>query len=472
MRAGTAAIPAAVPALFRKAGISARRSAMDAVKIRSTSMATARGPVQQLCEQLARGEITPLAAAEEALARANSNAGHNVYIALDAERVREEADALPSRFPHAAKPHLYGLPVSIKDCFDLAGFPTTLGSRFCAERNGVAREDSAVAARLRSQGAIIMGKTHMHPLAYGITGENPDYGDCAQPRDAGRLTGGSSSGAAASVKEQSAVAAIGTDTGGSVRVPAALCGLAGYRASVDLAQQRGLWRGGVHLAATFDTLGWLFQDLRDAPLLAEALFGLHVPDVTQTRFRVGCVSDEFLHDCDAQVLAGFADWKQRISDSGATMIPTDTGYWEEAFEIYAAITAHEAAAIHGAKTGGDFSHFPAAIAERLTWGASISAADIAQFRARHSDFRARADAQLREVDFFLAPCAALHALAVGTDHKESRRAILRYTTPMSLVGAPVVTLPSASGAGVQLIAPRSSDARLLAYARAVGTRLA
>ena len=259
------------------------------------------------------------------------------------------------------------------------------------------------------------------PLAYGITGENPDYGDCVQPRDARRLTGGSSSGAAASVQEQSALAAIGTDTGGSIRAPAALCGLAGYRASLDLAHQSGLWRGGVHLAPTFDTLGWLFQDLRDAPLLAEALFGLHVPEAAETRLRIGCVRDEFLHDCDAHVLAGFAEWKKKLSDCGATIIPADTEYWEEALEINAAITAHEAAAIHSAKTGGDFSHFPAAIAQRLAWGASISADEIAVFRSRHLRFRERADSQLRQFDFFLAPCAALHELAVGADHTESRR---------------------------------------------------
>jgi Asp-tRNA(Asn)/Glu-tRNA(Gln) amidotransferase A subunit family amidase len=436
------------------------------------SVLPARSPAQQLSDQLARGEITPRAAAEQTLARANSNASHNVYFALEAEKVREEADALPRRFPRALKPLLYGVPVSIKDCFDVAGFPTTLGSRFYTERNGAAREDSAVAARLRSAGAIIIGKTHMHPLAYGITGENPDYGDCVQPRDARRLTGGSSSGAAASVQEQSALAAIGTDTGGSIRLPAALCGLAGYRASLDLAHKSGLWRGGVHLAPTFDTLGWLFQDLRDAPLLAEALFDLRVADTTETRFRIGCVRDDFLHDCDAQVLAGFTDWKRKLTECGATIAAVDTGFWEDALEIYTAITAHEAAAIHGANTGGDYSHFPAAIAERLEWGASISPADIEQFRAGHARFRERADAQLREFDFFLAPCAALHKLAVGADHTKSRRAILRYTTPMSLVGAPVVTLPTTTGAGFQLIAPRNSDARLLAYARALGTKLA
>jgi Asp-tRNA(Asn)/Glu-tRNA(Gln) amidotransferase A subunit family amidase len=436
------------------------------------SVLPARSPLQQLAEQLARGDITPRAAADEALTRANSNAGHNVYMALDAEKVREQADELPRRFPHAAKPLLYGVPVSIKDCFDVAGFPTSLGSRYYAERDGVAREDSALTARLRLQGAIIIGKTHMHTLAYGITGENPDYGDCVQPRDARRLTGGSSSGGAASVQEQSALAAIGTDTGGSVRLPAALCGLAGYRASLDLAHQNGLWRGGVHLAPTFDTLGWLFQDLRDVPLLAEALFGLPAADLTESRFRIGCVRDEFLHDCDPQVLAGFAEWKRKLSESGATVIPADTEYWEEALEINAAITAHEAAAIHSAKTGGDYSHFPLAIAQRLAWGASISADEIAVFRSRHLRFRERAVLQLRQFDLFLAPCAALHELAVGADHTESRRVILRYTTPMSLVGAPVVTLPSTTGAGVQLIAPRNSDARLLASAKAVANRLA
>src|SRR5580704_5814785 len=177
----------------------------------------------------------PAAVAQEAFARANSNPGRNVYLAMDQERTLAEAEALIARFPDPKqRPVLFGVPVAIKDCFDVAGYPTTCGSRFYAEKNGIARSDSAVVARLRQAGAVIMGKTHLHQLAYGITGENSEYGACLQPRDPHRLTGGSSSGSVASVQEGSALAAIGTDTGGSIRVPASLCGLAGYRSTLGL----------------------------------------------------------------------------------------------------------------------------------------------------------------------------------------------------------------------------------------------
>jgi len=434
-------------------------------------------PLEKLRTEILNGAISPRELAERALKNGNQNAGRNVYISRDENWTPREADRIQKEFskdefPCKEKPPLFGFPISLKDCFDLAGFSTTAGTRYYADKNEIAREDSAVAKRLRAQGAVITGKTNLHPLAYGITGENPDFGDCLQPADANLLTGGSTSGGAASVQEGSAVAAIGTDTGGSIRVPAALCGLAAYRASIGLARECDLWRGAVHLAQSFDTLGWIFRDLRDAPLLAEGLFGLHVPRETNLQVRVGAIAPEFLHDCDAHVLAAFASCKQSLVASGADVRTFNAAYWEDALSIYAPIQASEAAKIHAAAiharaTGGDYFCFPAPINERLAWGASLSAEEVQRQRQRHAEFRNRVDMLFQSFDFLMMPCSPISKLEASQDHTQTRPTILRYTTPLSLAGTPVVTLPFPNGAGIQLSAPRGQDPRLLAYAAAL-----
>jgi Asp-tRNA(Asn)/Glu-tRNA(Gln) amidotransferase A subunit family amidase len=424
---------------------------------------TTTSELQRTLARLSVGEVTPREVTEQALARANSNAGRNVFIGLDVERAIREAGELPARFPGAQKPLLYGLPVSVKDLFDMEGFPTTCGSRFYAERGGIAREDSAVVARLRAMGAVIVGKTHLHQLAYGITGENADYGDCPQPGHPEWLTGGSSSGAVAGLMEGSALAAIGTDTGGSIRVPAALCGLSGYRASIGLAQERGLWRGGVPLAESFDTLGWLYRDLSDGPLLARALFGLEVPEKAETRVRIGCVAAEFTADCEPIVLEGFLGWRKRLAAHGTEIVSVDSGFWEKAMDIYVPIQAYEAARFHGPRTGNDFSHFHAATAERLNWGLTITEVEIAMWRGRLAKFCAQMEELFSDLDFLVCPCAPVARLLVGADHSGSRRAILRYTTPISLPGLPVVAMAANGGVGVQLIGRRGEDGRVLRY---------
>ena len=421
-------------------------------------------PLQKLRAALITGETSPRQQAERALSKANQNAGRNVYLSLQKDWTFGEADRAQQGFRDAEKPPLFGLPISLKDCFDLQGSRTTVGTQFYAERNAPAQADSAVAKRLRAQGAIITGKSNLHPLAYGITGENPDFGDCLQPADKTLLTGGSTSGGAASVQEGSAIAAIGTDTGGSIRVPAALCGLAGYRASIGLAWERDLWSGGVHLAQSFDTLGWIFQDLRDAPLLANGLFGLKVPTEPNLQVHIGGIAQEFLHDCDASVLSAFETCKHLLAHGGAQVSTFDAKNWEDALSIYAPIQASEAAAIHSANTGGDFSCFPAPIAERLASGASLSAEEIKGQRTRHAEFRSRVDGLFQTFDFLLLPCSPISKLEAGKDHTQIRAKILRYTTPLSLAGTPIVTIPFAGGAGIQLATRRGEDARLLAYA--------
>ena len=410
--------------------------------------------IAALHEQYRSGQTNPVEQCERALARANSNAGCNVYLAQSADWSRREAARLRPEDMHSQP--LWGVPVSLKDCFDLAGFATSCGSSYFRSQHGLASKDSAVAARLRGAGAILMGKTHLHQLAYGITGENADFGDCAQPADPARLTGGSSSGAAASVQEGSAMAATGTDTGGSIRAPAALCGLVGYRSSIT--RQGSLWEGGHHLAPTFDTLGWLYRDPADGPLLARALF--HLPAHSPTSLgglRIGVPDVDFLHDCASPILQCVDHVCAQFAAGGAYAGSFNADWWNTAMSIFAPIQASEAAALHAA----DLQHFEPAIAERLRFGAQIDWETSADFHFQLAAFRARMSTLFTQFDYLLLPCTPMSSLATGADHSEARARILRYTTPISLAGLPVVTLPCASG-GLQLVGRLGGDAELLA----------
>lgn len=440
----------------------------------------ADSPLMKLQRALATGETTPSSIAEEYLARTNANASHNTYLWLDEGWVLRQAADLERRYAGKEKPPLYGIPVSLKDCFDLEGAPTSAGTRFYADRLGPAARDSVVAERLKAAGMLIMGKTHLHALAYGITGENPDYGDCLQPRDAKLLTGGSSSGAVASVQEGSAVIGIGTDTGGSVRVPAALCGLVGYRISHRVAYEpgrwsisdEGLWAGGVHLAQSFDTVGVFAHDVRDAASAVGTLFGIGAPEVN-IPLRFGCVTGEFLADCDPEVLDGAALWRARLTTAGGVMEEFEPQGWEQASGIFSAIQAHEAAALHR----GHYDAFEPSIAERLYGGAESTEEQVAELRARMSDFSERLVAFFQRVDFLLLPCAPIRRLYAGEDHGGTRPRILRYTTPFSLAGLPILTLPGemvggARGTGVQIAAKPGEDGKLLGLAEAVGSAIA
>jgi Asp-tRNA(Asn)/Glu-tRNA(Gln) amidotransferase A subunit family amidase len=421
--------------------------------------------IRSLRTALASGRVRPSELAEAALVRANANAGRNTYLWQNAAWTRNEAaraEAMPrGQYGPFGDGHgaLWGLPISVKDCFDLAGAPTSCGVHFYRDLHGVAARDSWLVERLRAAGAVIAGKTHLHPLAYGITGENGGFGDCLQPDDSTALTGGSSSGAAASVQEGSAVLAIGTDTGGSIRAPAALCGLAGYRASLG----RGDWRGGAHLAQSFDTMGCLFRDLADAPLLG-GLFADEVPDGQPRNFtRFAVVADGFFHDCEVEIIDSLHATTQALEALGLRSSRIDAGWWADSFEIFAPIQAWEAARIHA----GHFEQFEASIRERLEWGASIGEAEIAALRKRHAGFRDRMDDLLATHELILLPASPVARLVAGADHSKTRARLLRYTTPFSLAGVPVVTMPCAVG-GMQLAAARGCDEALLKIASKFG----
>jgi Asp-tRNA(Asn)/Glu-tRNA(Gln) amidotransferase A subunit family amidase len=425
--------------------------------------------IHELRTSLASGALRPSELAKAALARSNQNAGHNTYLWQDAawtlaEAARAEAMPRSTGGPFGdGRPPLWGIPVAVKDCFDLAGTPTTCGTRFYLERNGIATRDSWLVEQLRSAGAVIVGKTHLHALAYGITGENPEFGDCVQPRDAGALTGGSSSGAVASVQEDSAVAAIGTDTGGSVRAPAALGGLAGYRATLG----RGDWRGGTHLAESFDTMGWLFRDLRDAPLLA-APFAPAQTAPPQQFSRFAFVADSFLHDCEPEMIEGFHSMIRELEELGLAGQSIDIAWWADSIEIFAPLQASEAARLHaGNFERSDFLPQEPSIPDRIKWGASHTPDEISALRKRHADFRARMDDLFAAHELVLMPSTPVARLAAGADHSQTRSRLLRYTSPFSLAGVPAIAIPCAHG-GMQLAAAREADESLLQLAAQIG----
>ncbi len=264
-------------------------------------------PLQQLQQSLREATTTPHQIAANSLAHSNTNANHNVYLAQNPADLAAQATTLEALAP-TKRPPLYSIPISLKDCFDLRGYITTCGSRFYADHTPAATQDSWVAAQLKKSGALITGKTHLHQLAYGITGENPDFGDSLQPIDRTRLTGGSSSGAVASVQEGSALCRHRHrhrrlhPRPRRPRRPRRLPRLHRPRRP-QIPTHPEIWHGGIHLAPSFDTLGILFRDLRDGPALATAIFDIPAPTHIIRNPRIAIVPTAFLYDAEPEVLS-------------------------------------------------------------------------------------------------------------------------------------------------------------------------
>jgi Asp-tRNA(Asn)/Glu-tRNA(Gln) amidotransferase A subunit family amidase len=253
-------------------------------------------------------------------------------------------------------------------------------------------------------------------------------------------------------------------------VPAALCGLAGYRSSYGVAE----WRGGAHLAISFDTVGWLFRDLRDAPLLAEAVFDLpaHPPTgnsaaqrnrISPNEISIGVLGGSFLEECDTAVRRSMESWQTRLARYGARLKPVTAEFWSEAWDIYAPLQAYEAAKLHA----GFYHQFDPPIAARLEWGAAIGQEEVRELRLRNARFRKRMQEIFHSFDFLLAPATPLSFLDASKDHSEARARILRFTTPASLTGLPAVVLPS-TDCGLQLLGAHNDDRRLLRFAARIG----
>jgi Asp-tRNA(Asn)/Glu-tRNA(Gln) amidotransferase A subunit family amidase len=412
-------------------------------------------PIVDIRQKILDGNVTARELATIALEQANSSPGKNTYLSIEEADIEQQLSA-PGPATEEAQ-LLCGIPISVKDCFDVRGYRTSVGSKYYLDASDIKREDSALVQRLRAVGAIITGKTHLNQLAYGLTGENADFGNCVQFDRPNLLTGGSSSGAAASVLEGSAMAAIGTDTGGSIRFPSSLCSLFGYRASLGV----GSWIGGYHLAESFDTIGFLFRHLKDVQLLGKAILDIpSEPDPGGT-MRIGLVNPSFYSDAEPEIIAGLQKWKEHFRDCEFETF--DGSVFAEALDITRPIQAHEAAGYHA----GHFEEFEKPVAERLRWGSSLPEDEIEELSRLRLAFKQRIGTLFDQFDFVLLPVAPVSSLENGADHGPVRDKILRYTTPGSVAGLPCLALPNEKG-GCQLLGPSGGDAKLLAFA----TRLA
>jgi amidase/aspartyl-tRNA(Asn)/glutamyl-tRNA(Gln) amidotransferase subunit A len=354
---------------------------------------------------------------------------------------------------------LGGVPYFLKDLFDVAGQSTRAGSTFFDEVRPAPTTSSRIVRALDRAGAVFAGKTHLHEFAYGITGENPHYGDCEHPRFPGRTSGGSSSGSAAIVAADIAPLAIGTDTGGSVRVPAAFCGLHGFR----LTPRDPLIADAVALAPSFDTAGWFTSNAADMAAMITTIVGPASVSAPPPR---GCYLEP--PGLEPEVALACREAAARFAP------PADDRTHREllrgftpALDAYSRIVAAEAWAYHAPWFDRWHSRYDPAVAQRLKTGRDLPPAALEEARASVTAIRSRWTAFFARFDFLVLPATPFAALSKADCTLENRRRLLALTAPASVAGLPVLTLPVSLPAGLttglQLIA-RAPDSPVFPWA--------
>ncbi len=355
-----------------------------------------------------------------------------------------------------SRPALRGVPYALKDLFDLKGVPTRAGSTYLDKVRPLPANDSRIVRLLREQGAICAAKTHLVEFASGLTGENPHYGDCPHPHFPDRLTGGSSSGSAALVAAGVVPLAVGTDTGGSVRVPAAWCGLHGFR----LVPGDALVRDAFPLAPTMDTAGWFTANAGDMLTVWKVLAG----KAAANRPVRGChlPMSVLLPDADT----GTA----RACDAAAAMLCPSADAttqvellesWRDMVDAYVTIGMSEAHAVHRDWLAPYREHYDPVIWQRFTDAGRYSPQQIVRARAVLELVRAAFTRFFSTYDFLVLPSVPRPAPRKADCTPELRRGILALTAPASLGGRPVLSLPvtlsAGLTAGLQVILPAANS---------------
>jgi amidase/aspartyl-tRNA(Asn)/glutamyl-tRNA(Gln) amidotransferase subunit A len=350
-----------------------------------------------------------------------------VFASLDDEERLTAAFATTDR----AKP-LGGVPFLVKDVFDQAGKPTFAGSTFLPEVRPTPQHNGAFVRDVRAAGGVCAGKTHLHEFAFGITGENPHYGDCEHPRFPGHTSGGSSSGSAAAVAAGIVPLALGTDTGGSIRVPAAFCGLFGLR----LTPHHPWITDAMPLAPSYDTAGWFTANAADMQTAMQALLGARATAGTPR----GCAL--VLPGLDAEVADAFTAMAERLAP------PADNATRDEllaafagAAGIYAVLGARETWQVHASWAERYREHYDPVVWQRLAAARALTAEAIDETEARCARLQAAWKDYFKVHDFLVLPASPCGAPTKVACNQANRTRILDLTAPVTLAGLPALALP-------------------------------
>jgi Asp-tRNA(Asn)/Glu-tRNA(Gln) amidotransferase A subunit family amidase len=403
---------------------------------------------------------------------------YNTVITLD-DRAPERAAALDAELAAGRwRGPLHGVAVGVKDLIDVAGLPTRCGSLVFADAPPAAA-DAPVVARLLEAGAVVVAKLHTHEFAYGPTGDVAATGPARNPHDPSRITGGSSSGSAAAVAAGHLALALGTDTGASVRTPAALCGVVGLKPAYGHLSAEGAFP----LAESLDTVGLLTADVHSASVAWDVLDrpdgtggGIQQPGVRGV--RVGVPTDAYWRAADPSIGAVVAAAVERLRGAGAEVVEVTTPMIDELAATYPVIVGAEAWATHAEAFERSPELFQPVTRERLAPNAGLSArAYVDAVRTRR-----RLAAAMRaalDVDVLVLPTTRLRATPIGAETVSVdeadvpvRPSMLGLTLSFNLTGWPAASVPGQVGAGelpvgVQVVGVRLEERGVLRVAAAL-----
>lgn len=441
-------------------------------------MPNAESTIAELAEELAAGETTSEALVEDVLRRISDPAGEGAmtYREVDASGAREVARAMDALRRAKAEPSPYaGIPVSVKDLFDVRGQVTRAGSRVLGKDGKAAVRDAGAVSRWRRAGLVVVGRTNMTEFAFSGVGINPHYGTPANPWDRAsrRIPGGSSSGAAVSVADGMSHGALGTDTGGSCRIPASLCGLVGFKPTQAMVARDGV----VPLSPTLDTVGVLARTVG----CCAALFGLladcgsepskplsHPP-------RLAVVRDYFLADADEFVTMAFERTCATAKAAGAELVELKLPELAQIAEINAlgGFPAAESFAWHHDLIAAHAGEYDPRVLSRIRRGEQQSARDLLVLAERRAQLIDSTAARLRGFDAFLCPTVPIvappiDALADDDEYTRMNQLMLRNPTVVNLLDGCAVSVPmhaaSEPPAGLTVAGVAFDDAQVLAVA--------